>query len=367
MLIGRIEEVLHDKPKTLDYFSAIQLLFVYYLISILLAVSNHNTMLLLLPELFQPQDIKGALTLLEWQLNTGDPVNVNHPFVKKLIEAQFLTNKGVLNPELPTMFGTLLGILDHPELYGAIREESGGDVLKILKNLEPENAAKFKEIIRRAAGEAPTAGGLTKTTTSPPVTTFTKSDYAVKVAKLLDKRPVDETWIYTEGSHSVRPERIVYKLKKDLATSKVIEKLPAKDSCAARWKLYEGILDDEAFDPPVSLLKQAGVEESSVPALRAHRNRSGLYLIPSQFILHIGKQVLRVAVFSTLNQHNESAFQQLRARIQKLDRPAEVRLSAGKTFQLDVEIKDPADMAPEALEKEIRSAWGKIRSVLEKL
>ena len=82
MLIGRIEEVLHDKPKTLDYFSAIQLLFVYYLISILLAVSNHNTMLLLLPELFQPQDIKGALTLLEWQLNTGDPVNVNHPFVK---------------------------------------------------------------------------------------------------------------------------------------------------------------------------------------------------------------------------------------------------------------------------------------------
>jgi hypothetical protein len=32
-----------------------------------------------------------------------------------------------------------------------------------------------------------------------------------------------------------------------------------------------------------------------------------------------------------------------------------------------VEIKDPADMTPEALEKEIRSAWGKIRSVLEKL
>jgi hypothetical protein len=324
-------------------------------------------MLLLLPELFQPQDIKSALTLLEWQLNTGDPVNVNHPFVKKLIEAQFLTNKGVLNPELPTMFGTLLGILDHPELYGAIREESGGDVLKILKNLEPENAAKFKEIIRRAAGEAPTAGGLTKITTGSPAPTFTKSDYAVKVAKLLDKRPVDGTWIYAEGSHSVRPERIVYKLKKDLATSKVIEKLPAKDSCAARWKLYEGILDDEAFDPPASLLKQAGVEESSVPALRAHRNRSGLYLIPSQFILHIGKQVLRVAVFSTLNQHNESAFQELRTRIQKLDRPVEVRLSAGKTFQLDVEIKDPADMTPEALEKEIRSAWGKIRSVLEKL
>jgi len=323
-------------------------------------------MLLLLPDLFH--DIKGALILLEFHINTpGIPMNVNNPFVKKLIKAQFLTDKGVLNPELPDIFNKLLGILDHPKLYGAIPEEGGGDVLHILKTLEPEDAEKFKEIIRRAAFRAPVLGDPTKITPNLAVPPFTKSDYAVKVAKLLNKRSVDETWIYPGGSHSVRPERIVYKLKKDLATSKVIEKLPAKDSCAARWKLYEGIRDDEAFDPPASLLKQAGVEEGSVPALRAHRNRSGLYLIPSQFILHIGNRVLRVAVFSTLNQYNESAFQQLRARIQKLDRPAEVRISAGKTFQLDVEIKDPSDMAPEALEKEIRSAWGKIRSVLEKL
>jgi hypothetical protein len=329
-------------------------------------VCQMDTMLLLL-DLFR--DIKSALLLLEFHLNTPElPMNVSNPFVKRLIDAGILTVKGFLNPELPAMFSKLLAILDHPELYGAIPKEGGGDVLKFLKDLEPDDATKFKEIICRVAAEAPATGDHTKNIDNSARHTAVRSEYAVKVANLLETRPLDDNWIYPDGSHSVRPERLVYKLKKDLATRKVIEKLPPKDASAARWRIYQGILENNAFEPSATMLRQAGLEVGAVPALRAHHTRrKGLFLIPSQFILHIGKNVLRVAVFSTLNQFNESAFQQLRVYIQKLARPAEVRLSTGKTFQLDVEIKDPTELMPEALEYEIRAAWGKIRSVLEKI
>jgi hypothetical protein len=321
-------------------------------------------MLLLHPDLFDP-DINRLLRLLEFHLNTGGlPLIVDNPFVGKLVDAGFVTRDGFLNHEL---LANLLLVIDDQELYGAIPKEAGGKLLDLLAKIGPEDAMRMKEIIRQVVERNPMGDSHTRAFTVPTEPAVVKSGYAVELVRQLEMHPLDGNWVSAKACHVLKPERLVFKLMKDLATTQVIEKLSANDACVARWNLYQELLQDENFQPSAALLKQAGLEQSSLPALRAHRSRSGLHLIPSQFILHIGKQVLRVAVFSAVNQHNESAFQQLRVCIEKMGRPAEVRLATGKTFQLDVAVKAPADLAPGDLKNEIHGAWGKIRSVLEKL
>jgi hypothetical protein len=302
--------------------------------------------LLMLP----PASVKDCLTLLRFHLQYPTmPLLVKSGTITQgLVEAGVLTPQGFFNPDLEKV----MPLLDSPHLAQFISKDAGGRLLTLLSQWEPEDAKALKSILREAVTDKkwesvalkhspapepadqnvesnPAAKAETKLTERQP--------YAKALYELLRKRPLDSK-LLAHGIHSAeRPERFIIKIRLDLATRAIIEQANPNDPIVARWHLYQALIQKADYEPSLSELEKAGVEKDSLPALRAHRNRGGLYIIPCQLILHLGKSKLRVAVFSSSTPQNHELFDLMRVVAAQMPLPEGLRLSQpqSKTFQLD--------------------------------
>lgn len=318
-------------------------------------------MLLLLPHLLPlKNNIKDCVALLQFLLvNPCQPlVVVPGTITENLVAAGVLTPDGFFNPKL----SDLLPLLDRPQLAPFIQEGVGRQLLTLLNQLDPEEAETFKGILQQAAARVQTKARRPVEATASNASLLSSQSYAVGLAEHCRKNPLDEEFVSRHLSHHAEmPERIVFKIKKDLITATVINKLPTDAPCVARWNLYQALMHNPNYQPNSVQLEKAGVAADSVPALRAHCKRGGLYLIPCQLILHIGQKVLRVAAFSSANSFNRPAFDAVRDSLRQLPCPANLRLGGGKTFQLDGSIEDPGRMKAPQLFEEIKRTWEAIR------
>lgn len=340
-------------------------------------------LLLLMP----PSSVKDCLNLLRYRLMCPSVPLVVKPdsITQGLVEACVLTPKGFFNPNLEA----LTVLLDSPGLADCIPPEAGGNLLALLAKWEPEDAEALKSILREAVAKQKAQ----QAAVPPPSNVANHSDdsgedgadlkrrtrgkdrsaiaggqnYAKALLPLLESQPLDADLLASGIHHAPKPERFIIKIRLDLATHAIIELANPKDPAVARWHLYQALTQDEDYAPSPAELKKAAVDTDSLPAMRAHRNRAGLYIIPCQFILHVGESKLRVAVFAASNPFNQGLFDVMREVAARLPLPEGLRLSdpRSRTFQLDGAIQDPASLTPEQLYAKIKELWGELRRFLE--
>ncbi len=327
-------------------------------------------LLLMLP----PASVKDCLTLLRYHLqNPTKPLLVKSGTITQgLVEAGVLTPQGVFNPDLEK----LMPLLDSPHLAQFISEDAGGRLLALLAQWEPEDAEALKSILREAVSKNKwESAAFVSSPTPAPEEQDVESDqpskdepaptegqpYAKELEKLLKNQSIDSELLGKRIHYALRPERLIMKIRLDLATRAIIEQANPNDPTVARWHLYQALLQKADYEPSISELEKAKVNVNSLPALRAHRNRGGLYIIPCQLILHIGATKLRVAVFSGSTPQNQELFDLMRSVVAQLPLPEGLRLSEphSKTFQLDGTILDPGKQAlsMEMLYAEIQRIW----------
>lgn len=344
-------------------------------------------LLLLMP----PVNIQDCLALLRFHLMCPSMPLVVKPdsITQGLVEACVLTPQGFFNPNLEAL--TLL--LDSPGLVDCIPPEAGGNLLTLLAKWEPEDAEALKSILREAVAkkkaqqavvppQSPAAdetddeeedgtGLKRKTRGKDRPATAGGQAYAKALLHLLENQPLDADLLASGIHHAPKPERFIIKLRLDLAKPAIIELANPKDPAVARWHLYQALTQDDKYVPTWSELEDAGLDmnKDSLPALRAHRNRGGLYIIPCQFILHLGESKLRVAVFSAPSPQNQTIYAVMREVAARLPLPEGLRLSdiRSKTFQLDGTIADPGHLSIEELYAEIQRIWGNLLLFLGRL
>lgn len=339
-------------------------------------------LLLLMP----PENIQDCLALLRFHLACPSLPLVVKPgsITQGLVEACVLTPQGFFNPNLEAL--TLL--LDRPALVNCIPGEAGGNLLTLLAEWKPEDAEALKSILREAVaqkkaqqavvspqspaadetdGEEEDGTGLKRKTRGKDRSAIAGGQpYAKALLPLLENQPLDVNLLASGIHHAPKPERFIIKIRLDLATRAIIEWANPKDPAVGRWHLYQALTQDEDYEPSPAELKKAAVDIDSLPAMRAHRNRAGLYIIPCQFILHVGESKLRVAVFAASSPFNQGLFDVMREVAARLPLPEGLRLSdpRSRTFQLDGAIQDPASLTPEQLYAKIKELWGELRRFL---
>jgi hypothetical protein len=341
--------------------------------------------------LMRPDKVNDCLILLRYHLmNPEVPLLVSpDEITQELVEACVLTPQGFFNPNLEA----LTPLLDSPGLAGCIPAEAGGNLLSLLAKWEPGDAEALKSILRKAVAKKVTEqsvvapqssaedkagakeeGGtdLKKKTRGKDQTVIAGGqEYAKALLPLLKNQPLDADLLASGIHHAPKPERFIIKLRLDLAKPAIIELANPKDPAVARWQLYQALTQDDKYVPTWSELEDAGLDmnKDSLPALRAHRNRGGLYIIPCQFILHLGESKLRVAVFSAPSPQNQTIYALMREVAARLPLPEGLRLSdiRSKTFQLDGTIADPGHLSIEELYAEIQRIWGNLLLFLGRL
>lgn len=362
-----------------------------------------------------PASVKDCLALLRFHLEQPDVPLLVKPgtLTQGLVEAGVLTMQGFFNPDLDK----LTPLLDSPHLAAFIPAEAGGHLLALLAQWDPGDAEALKSILREAVArkksqepeitrqalsvepqrqpddqkaqpkrrgqERPAKASdqqhvpIKKTASECKVcaalqtTPGEETPYAVKLHQLLAKHPLDEALFGKSIHHADKPERLIIKIRVDLATRSIVEQANPKEPAVARWHLYQALTQNEEYVPTWGELESAGIDmqKDSLPALRAHRKRGGLYVIPCQLVLHLGESKLRVAVFSGSTPQNQSLYDLMRQVAGKLPLPEGLRLSdiRSKTFQLDATINDPGLLSIEELYGKIQCIWEKLFLFLGRL
>ncbi len=341
--------------------------------------------------LMRPDKISECIKLLRFHLTPPHVPLVVKPgeITQELVEACVLTPQGFFNPNLEA----LIPLLDSPGLAGCIPAEAGGNLLSLLAKWEPGDAEALKSILHEAVAKkvtepsvvAPQSSAADKAGAKKENGTDLKKkargkdqtvieggqEYAKALLLLLKNQPLDADLLASGIHHAPKPERFIIKLRLDLAKPAIIELANPKDPAVARWHLYQALTQDDKYVPTWSELEDAGLDmnKDSLPALRAHRNRGGLYIIPCQFILHLGESKLRVAVFSAPSPQNQTIYAVMREVAARLPLPEGLRLSdiRSKTFQLDGTIADPGHLSIEELYAQIQRIWDNLLLFLGRL